>query len=63
MKDKIVIWFTDETVAMEAQCSGRDLIMSALVIIKELAKTADKEVSEVIDSLKLLMIENKEGEN
>ena len=63
MKDKIVISFTDETVSMEAHCSGRDLIIGALTIIKEVAKATDKEVSEVIDFLKLSAVENKEGEN
>ena len=67
MGDKIIISFTEETVAIEAQCSGQDLISGALIIIKELAKATGKEVSEVIDFLKLLSIEeveqNKEGEN
>ena len=67
MKDKIIISFTDESIAIEAQCSGQDLILGALTIIKEIAKATGKEVSEVIDFLKLLSIEeveqNKEGEN
>ena len=67
MKDKIVISFTEETVVIEAQCSGKDLIIGSLAIIKELAKVTGKEVSEVIDFLKLLSSEevkqNKEGEN
>ena len=67
MKDKIIISFTDESIAIEAQCSGQDLILGALTIIKEIAKATGKEVPEVIDFLKLLSIEeveqNKEGEN
>ena len=63
MKDKIVISFTDETVSIEAHCSGQDLIIGSLTIIKELAKVIGKEVPEVIDFLKLLEIEDKEGEN
>ena len=67
MEDKIVISFTDETVYMEAHCSGHDLIIGALAIIKESAKVTGKEVPEVIDFLKLLSSEevkqNKEGEN
>ena len=63
MKDKIVISFTEETVVIEAQCSGQDLLMGALIIIKEISKATGKEVSEVIDVLKLLSIEDKEGEN
>lgn len=67
MKDKIVISFTEETVSIEAHCSGQDLIIGSLAIIKELAKVTGKEVSEVIDFLKLLSSEevkqNKEGEN
>jgi len=64
--DKIIISFTEETVAIEAHCSGQDLI-GALTIIKEIAKVTGKEVSEVVDFLKLLSSEevkqNKEGEN
>ena len=67
MEDKIIISFTEETIAIEAQCSGHDLILGALTIIKEIAKATGKEVSEVIDFLKLVSIEdleqNKEGEN
>lgn len=67
MKDKIIISFTEESAAIEAQCSGQDLILGALTIIKEIAKATGKEVSEVIDVLKLLSIEDleqdKEGEN
>ena len=67
MKDKIIISFTDESIAIEAQCSGQDLILGALTIVKEIAKATGKEVSEVIDFLKLVAIEdleqNKEGEN
>ena len=67
MKDKIVISFTEETVDIEIQCTSKDLIIGALIIIKELAKATGKEVPEVIDFLKLLSIEeveqNKEGEN
>ena len=63
MKDKIIISFTEESVAIEAQCSGHDLINGALTIIKEIAKAKGKEVPEVIDFLKLLSIEDKEGEN
>ena len=67
MKDKIIISFTEETVAIEAQCTGQDLILGALTIIKEIAKVLDKEVVEVIDFLKLLSTEeaeqNKEGES
>ena len=67
MNDKIVISFTEETVVIEAHCSGKDLIIGSLAIIKELAKVTGKEVSEVIDFLKLLSSEevkqNKEGEN
>ena len=68
MKDgKIVISFTEETMDIEVQCTGKDLIIGALVIIKETSKVIGKEVPEVIDFLKLLSIEeaeqNKEGEN
>lgn len=67
MNDKIIISFTDEAVAFEAHCSGKDLIIGTLTIIKELANTMDKEVPEVIDFLKLLSSEelkqDKEGEN
>ena len=63
MKDKIIISFTEELIAIEAQCSGQDLILGALTIIKEIAKATGKEVPEVIDFLKLLSIEDKEGEN
>ena len=63
MKDKIVISFDDETVSIEAHCTGQDLIIGALTIIKEIAKVTDNEVPEVIDFLKLLSIEDKEGEN
>ena len=67
MEDKIIISFTDETVSMEAQCSGKDLIIGALTIIKEIAKATGKEVPEVVDFLKLLSSEDsrqtKEGEN
>ena len=67
MKDKIVISFNDETVAIEAHCSGQDLINGAFAIITEIAKVTGKEVSEVIDFFKLLSSEeveqNKEGEN
>ena len=73
MKDeKIIISFTEETVDIEVKCSGKDLIIGALVIIKELAKATGKEVPEVVDFLKaVLSIEeeeevveqNKEGEN
>ena len=67
MKDKITISFTEDTVAIEAQCTGQDLILGALTIIKEIAKVTGKEVSEVVDFLKLLSSEevkqNKEGEN
>ena len=67
MKDKIVISFDDETVYIEAHCSGQDLIIGALAFIKEIAKVTGKEVSEVTDFLKLLSSEdskqNKEGEN
>ena len=66
--DKIIISFTEETVDIEVQCTGKDLIIGTFVIIKELAKATGKEVPEVIDFLKLLSIEeeveqNKEGEN
>ena len=67
MKDKIIISFTDKSIAIEAQCSGQDLILGALIIIKEIAKATGKEVTEVIDFVKLLSMEdleqNKEGEN
>ena len=67
MKDKIVISFNDETVSIEAHCSGQDLIIGALTIIKEIAKVTGKEVTEVTDFLKLLSSEDskqtKEGEN
>ena len=68
MKDgKIVISFTEETMDIEVQCTGKDLIIGALVIIKETSKVIGKEVPEVIDFLKLLSTEevkqNKEGEN
>lgn len=67
MKDKIIISFTEESISIEAQCSGQDLILGALTIIKEIAKATGKEVTEVIDFLKLLSMEdleqNKEGEN
>ena len=67
MKDKIVISFTDETVSMEAHCSGKDLIIGALAIIKEIAKVTGEEVSEVTDFLKVVSIKDpkqtKEGEN
>jgi len=67
MKDKIIISFTEESVAIEVRCSGQDLILGALTIIKEIAKATGKEVSEVIDFLKFFSIEetkqNKEGEN
>ena len=67
MEDKIIISFTDETVSIEAHCSGQDLIIGALTIIKEIAKVTDKEVSEVMDFLKLLSMEelkqDKGGEN
>lgn len=66
MKDKIIISFTNESISIEAQCSGQDLILGSLTIIKEIAKATGKEVSEVIDFLKLLSIEDlkqdKEGE-
>ena len=66
MKDKSIISFTDESVSIEAQCSGHDLIFGSLTIIKEIAKVTGKEVSEVIDFLKLLSIkdlkQDKEGE-
>lgn len=58
--DKITISFTEDTVAIEAHCSGQDLINGAFAVIQELAKVTGKEVSEVIDFLKLL---SKEGEN
>ena len=65
--DKIIISFTEETVAIEAQCSGQDLLIGTLTIIKELANAMGKEVPEIIDFLKLLSIEEakqtKEGEN
>ena len=67
MEDKIIISFTKDTVGIEAQCTGQDLILGALTIIKETSKVIGKEVPEVIDFLKLLSIEeveqNKEGEN
>ena len=67
MEDKIIISFTDETVSIEAHCSGQDLIIGALTIIKEIAKVTGKEVPEVMDFLKLLSSEevkqDKEGEN
>ena len=68
MEDKIIISFTEETLAIEAHCSGQDLINGAFAIIQELAKATGKGVPEVIDFLKLLSIEeeveqNKEGEN
>lgn len=64
MKDKIIISFTNESISIEAQCSGQDLILGSLTIIKEIAKATGKEVPEVIDFLKLLSIEeDKEGGN
>ena len=65
MEDKIIISFTEETVAVEAQCTGQELFIGTLAIIKELAKLMKKEEPEVIDFLKLLSLEeqNKEGEN
>ena len=67
MEDKIIISFTDETVSIEAHCSGQDLIIGALTIIKEIAKVTGNEVSEVMDFLKLLSMEelkqDKGGEN
>ena len=65
MEDKIIISFTEDKVAIEAQCSGQELFIGTLAIIKELAKLMKKEVPEVIDFLKLLSIEEqtKEGEN
>ena len=65
MKDKIVISFTEESVVIEAQCTGKDLIIGALAIIKEIAKVTDTGVSEVTDFLKVASNEKltKEGEN
>lgn len=65
MKDKIVISFNDEKVFIEAHCSGQDLIIGALTIIKEIAKVTGTEVSEVTDFLKVASNEKvtKEGEN
>ena len=65
MEDKIIISFTDETVSIEAHCSGQDLIIGALTIIKEVSKVTGAEVSEVIDFLKVVSNEKvtKEGEN
>lgn len=67
MKDKIIINFNDEVVSIEAHCSGQDLLIGTLTLIKELSNAMGKEVPEVIDFLKLLSIEeveqNKEGGN
>ena len=65
MEDKIIISFTEDTVTIKAQCTGKDLILGALAIIKEVAKVTGTEVSEVMDFLKLLSSEkvDKEGEN
>ena len=65
MEDKIIISFTEETVDIEAQCTGQELFIGTLAIIKELAKLMKKEEPEVIDFLKLLSLkeQNKEGEN
>ena len=56
MEDKIIISFTEETVAIEAQCTGQELFIGTLAIIKELAKLMKKEVPEVIDFLKLFTL-------
>lgn len=67
MRDKIIIIFNNESVSMEAHCSGQGLIIGSLTIIKEIAKVTGKEVPEVIDFLKLLSIgdlkQDKEGGN
>ena len=67
MEDKIIISFTEDTVTIKAQCTGKDLILGALAIIKEVAKVTGTEVSEVMDFLKIVSSEevkqNKEGEN
>ena len=65
MEDKIIISFTEETVDIEVQCTGKELLIGTLAIIKELAKLMKKEEPEVMDFLKLFSIkdQNKEGEN
>ena len=65
MEDKIIISFTEETVDIEVQCTGQELLIGTLAIIKELAKLMKKEEQEVMDFLKLFSIkdQNKEGEN
>lgn len=62
MEDKITISFTEDTVTVGAQCTGQELFIGTLAIIKELAKLMKKEVPEVIDFLKLLSIEEQEKE-
>ena len=69
MEDKIIISFTEETVNIEVHCTGKDLIIGALAIIKEIAKVTGTGVSEVTDFLKVASVsdeelkQNKEGEN